>query len=304
MTPFKRIQLVAIATLFALAACKKDTMMTPTDQVLTPVGYMDRSKVHFIGDGFSLSVSHGRLQKVDREGRMVEDFGEVKPLEDRYNPGKSALVPAASGWIAYSYWSNPNTSKPITYFTTNWTVPSAPTRQGSQTIFLFNGMQDGLTSTSYIIQPVLQWGPSAAGGGKYWAITNWYVSSSQAFYGSLATVSAGTSLQGIMEETAASGGNYSYYCYFTGYPSSTALQVNNVPEAFWAAETLESYGVTTPSTMYPPNSDVAMSSIQILQGSTNASLSWSTAQAVSGSAQKAVVVSNASPGGQVDIYFR
>ncbi|HEX9511139.1 MAG TPA: hypothetical protein VF939_11705 [Puia sp.] len=47
-----------------------------------------------------------------------------------------------------------------------------------------------------------------------------------------------------------------------------------------------------------------MTSIQILKGTTNASISWSTAQAVSGSAQKAVVVSNASPGGEVDIYFR
>lgn len=313
MTPFKNTQIVAIAALILFAACAKDVQAPAVtapavtgDQVLTPVGYMDKSKVHFIGDGFALNVAHGRLQKIDnRTGKTVEDFGEVKALEDRFNPGKSTLVPAAaSGWIAYAYWSNPNTASPITYFTTNWTVPSAPSRQGSQTIFLFNGMQDGLTSTSYIIQPVLQWGPSAAGGGKYWAITNWYVSSSQAFYGSLVTVSAGTQLQGVMEETASSGGNYSYYSYFTGYSTASALQVNNVPEAFWAAETLESYGVTNTNTMYPPNTDVAMGSIQILQGSSNASLTWSTAQAVSGSAQKAVVVSNSSPGGLVDIYFR
>jgi hypothetical protein len=56
--------------------------------------------------------------------------------------------------------------------------------------------------------------------------------------------------------------------------------------------------------MYPPNKDIAMSSIQILQGTANASISWSTAQATSGAAQKAVVVSNSSPGGEVDIYFR
>jgi hypothetical protein len=151
---------------------------------------------------------------------------------------------------------------------------------------------------------VLQWGPSAAGGGKYWAITNWYVSGSSAYYGSLVSVSAGASLTGVMKETAVSGSNYSYNSSFTGYSSASALQVNNVPQAYWCAETLESYGVTTPSTMYPPNTDIAMKSIQILKGTTNASISWSTAQAVSGSAQKAVVVSNASPGGEVDIYFR
>jgi len=55
--------------------------------------------------------------------------------------------------------------------------------------------------------------------------------------------------------------------------------------------------------MYPPNSDVAMTAIQILQGTANASISWSTAQATPGAAQKAVVISNSSPGEEVDIHF-
>lgn len=305
---FKYIRhfIVVFLAIIAFAGCKKEgaSVGKPAipgsdnnqDMVLTPFGLMERSNVHFVGEGYHLSVENGRLQKLEtKTGKMIEDYGVVTP---------KAIRPAASGWIAYAYWSNPNTSNPITYFTTNWIVPSVPSKQSSQTIFLFNGMQDGTTASSYIIQPVLQWGPSAAGGGKYWAVTNWYVSSSQAFYGSLVSVSAGTSLQGVMQETGHSGSTYSYNSSFVGYPSGSALQVNNVPEAFWAAETLESYGVNTPSTEYPPNSDIAMSSIQILQGSTNASISWTTAQAVSGSAQKAVVVSNSSPGGAVDIYFR
>jgi hypothetical protein len=290
--------------LATFAACRKEaatpaTATTPpataADLVITPAGLMPRANVHYIAPGFHLSVENGRLQKLETTtGKMIEDFGPVTITPSR--------APEAQGWIAYAYWSN--TGAAITNFTTNWTVPSTPANKGSQTIFLFNGMQDGTTSSSYIIQPVLQWGPSAAGGGKFWAITNWYVSSSQAFFGSLVTVSPGAALQGVMKETAVSGSSYSYNSSFTGYSSASALQVNNVPQAFWAAETLESYGVTSPSTMYPPNSDVALTSIQILKGSTNASIKWTPVQAVSGSAQKAVVVSNASPGGQVDIYFR
>ena len=311
------ILIAAMAVIF-FAGCRKENSnagattspsSTPdAGMVLTPVGYMEKSKVHFIAEGYQLSVVKGRLLKVEaKSGRTAEDFGEVRPVDEKYNIRSAShfgnsTVPAASGWIAYSYWSNTGTA--VTNFTTNWVVPSVPSNKGSQTIFLFNGMQDGLTSTSYIIQPVLQWGPSAAGGGKYWAITNWYVSGSSAYYGSLVSVSAGASLTGVMKETAVSGSSYSYNSSFTGYSSASALQVNNVPQAYWCAETLESYGVTTPSTMYPPNTDVAMKSIQILKGTTNASISWSTAQAVSGSAQKAVVVSNASPGGEVDIYFR
>lgn len=318
---------VACMAILLIAGCRKsndtpaasnpatdDATAAPAGSVLTPVGYMDQSKVHYIAPGFHLNMDHGHLQKVETAtGKLVEDFGEVKPLEDKYNlalrnnfasNARGGVVPYLQGWIAYSYWTNTNTSNPITNFTTNWVVPSVPSNKGSQTIFLFNGMQNGTTSASYIIQPVLQWGPSAAGGGKYWSITNWYVSASSAFYGSLVNVSTGTTLQGIMKQTAVSGSNYSYNSSFAGYPSSSALQVNNVPQAYWAAETLESYGVSTPSTMYPPNSYVAMSSIVMQQGSAYAPLSWSTAQGTPGSAQKAVVVNGSASNGEVDIYFR
>lgn len=304
MNTFTRLRLrpwmLALLALVVFAACRKEASAPAatqsTDLVLTPAGYMPRSSVHFIPPGYHLSVENGRLQKMETAtGKMIQDFGPV------------TITPAhhmreAQGWIAYAFWNN--TGSAITNFTTNWVVPSTPANQGSQTLFLFNGMQDGTTRTSYIIQPVLQWGPSAAGGGKFWAITNWYVSSSQAFFGSLETVSPGTSLQGVMKETAVSGSNYSYNSSFTGYPSASSLQVNNVPKAFWAAETLESYGVTSPSTMYPPDQDIAMKSIQILQGSANATISWTPVQQVSGAPQHAVVVSDASPGGEVDIYFR
>ncbi len=313
---------ITVMTLFVFAACRKDATVskpvaaapdasTNNGMVLTPVGYMAKEHVHFIAPGFHLNVANGRLQKVETQsGKLIEDFGEVKPLESQYNPARQALsgnvpsgrVPYTQGWIAYTYWNN--TGSPITNFTTNWVVPSAPSKKSSQTIFLFNGMQDGTTSTSYIIQPVLQWGPSAAGGGKYWAITNWYVSASSAFFGSLVTVSTGASLTGILKQTAVSGSNYSYNSSFAGYSSASALQINNVPQAFWAAETLESYGVATPSNEYPPNSFVGMNSIVMQQGSTYAPLSWTAVQATAGAAQKAVVVSNSSSNGAVDIYFR
>lgn len=294
------------SALLLLTACRKDNVQSTTsagsktttnsDLVLTPRGLMSRSHVHFVEPGNLLSMENGHLQKLEaKTGKLVEDYGAITP---------AGHAPEAQGWIAYTYWSNPNTADPITYFTTTWPVPSVPKKQSGQTIFLFNGIQNGTTETSYIIQPVLQWGPSAAGGGKYWSITNWYVTSSDAFYGTLVNVSAGTSLTGVIRETAVSGSSYSYNSSFTGYSSASSIQVNNVPEGYWAAETLESYSVNTPSTEYPPNTDIAFSSIQILQGSTNAAISWTPVQQVAGSAQKAVVVSDASPGGVVDIYFQ
>jgi hypothetical protein len=266
-----------------------------SDLVITPAGLMPRSNVHHLPSAHYLSFENGRIQQFEKlTDRLVADFGDVKVVPSR--------APEAQGWIAYAYWTNKG--KAITGFTTDWTVPSTPSDQGGQTIFLFNGMQDGTTTSSYIIQPVLQWGPSAAGGGNYWAATSWFVTSTQAFFGDLVAVSPGQNLQGALKETAVSAHRYSYSSSFEGLSANVSLTVRKVPEAFWAAETLESYGVTDPSTMYPPNTDIAMRDIQIWKGSKNASIDWLTAQAVSGSAQKAVVVSDASPGGVVDIYFR
>ena len=52
-----------------------------------------------------------------------------------------------------------------------------------------------------IYPPVLQWGPSAAGGGNYWAVASWYADGQggQAFYSQLVQVSnPGDILVGIM----------------------------------------------------------------------------------------------------------
>jgi hypothetical protein len=160
-----RLGLVAMLTA-SIFACQKESSVVPAAssttaptqssnaQVLTPAGYLPAQNVHFIGNGFHLGMQNGHLKRFENHtNRFAEDYGEIK-----LTPKQSA----ASGWIAYAYWATP--FAPISGFTTTWTVPDAPPHKGNQTIFLFNGLQDGTTSTSYIIQPVLQWGlPLPAG---------------------------------------------------------------------------------------------------------------------------------------------
>src|ERR1700735_749232 len=127
---------------------------------------------------------------------------------------KAGKVPAlGSGWITYAYWNN-STGKPITSFRTNWVVPPVPATDSGQTIFLFNGIQN----STMIYQPVLQWGPSAAGGGNYWAVASWYADGQggKSFYSSLVRVNPGQVLVGVMNETKQSGTNFNYNCQFTG----------------------------------------------------------------------------------------
>jgi hypothetical protein len=273
------------------------------DLVLTPVGYMHRSHVHFVEEGYHLSIEDNRIKKIENKTRkIVHDFGLVTLNKYSLNNISNGISSAAlaSGWITFAYWFN-DTSKPVSYFSTNWIVPSAPETNSGQTIFLFNGMQDGFYLNSHIFQPVLQWGPSAAGGGPHWGITSWYVSGNEAFYGALVKVSSGINLQGIIETTGKNCYKYSYHSSFKGYSSASALQVNNVPQLYWAAETLEAYGISKNSD-YPPDLKVKMDLIQVLKNSKNADLQWTPIN-FPGTPQHSVIVSNNSPGGEVDIYF-
>ena len=81
-------------------------------------------------------------------------------------------------------------------------VPSAPAAYTGQTIFLFNGIAPA--AQNFIIQPVLQYGPSAAGGSNYWAIASWAgpLSNGTYLHSPLEGVNAGNVLFGFTEQTA------------------------------------------------------------------------------------------------------
>ena len=61
-------------------------------------------------------------------------------------------------------------------------------------------LSTGIQNWTRIDQPVLQWGSSAAGGGKRWSVASWYADSPTgvSFHTDLVDVSVGQSLTGIM----------------------------------------------------------------------------------------------------------
>lgn len=288
-------------------AISNTTIDQNDELVATPGGWIPRSRVFLIEEGFHVSVVNNRLTKVEtRTGRFVQDLGEyiAQPTNNQL-PQQRIPPPADSGWIAWTSASpdTPNSGK-ITSFSTTWIVPKAPTNAGNQLIYLFNGLQAGTGPTRYIVQPVLQWGISPAGGGKFWAITNWYVQSNNfAIHGKLVTVTAGTSLTGVITALMDSGTNVIYKSTFTGYGDSTSATTPPVIKANELDETLEAFGITTPATQYPPDSLIKMNAISILQGTTRPSITWAPHKAT-GVIPRAVVVSNSSTNGEVDIYFR
>ncbi len=272
---------------------------------LTPGGYRHRSLVHYIEPGNHLDLASGNIRKMHSSGLEVLDFG---PL--RIRPGTEPLMPAnvarhpsrqpalGSGWITYAYWTN-DTGHPVSRFATTWVVPPAPATDHGQTIFLFNGIQN----STMIYQPVLQWGPSAAGGGSYWAVASWYVDGQGgvAFHSNLVSVNPGDVLVGVMRLTGQSGNRFSYACEFVSI-ANTSLPISNVEELTWNIETLEAYGIQQCSD-YPNTNFTAFVGIDLQTGAGNPAITWTPVNSVTDCGQNTHVVSNANAGGEVDIYY-
>jgi hypothetical protein len=285
-----------------------------SELVLTPGGWRPKSVTHALEPGHHVSGKGGRIRIVrTATGEVIKDMGKASKKNrfggtgsGKKSPGKSPNIPD-NAWIENSQWTN-TSGKPIVYFKTKWVVPPPPAKNDGQVIFLFNGLQQ-TPSGPYILQPVLQWGVSAAGGGNYWSVTNWYVDgqSGQAIWGALAKVKPGHVLEGIMTLMSQTGSLFSYGSSFIGFPATSDLVVQDIDELGWACETLECYGLKRCSD-YPKTRRTSFYDIEIRVGksvslSKNAHLDWQPETYFTDCGQKCVIVSNKSPGGKVDLYY-
>ncbi len=180
--------------------------------MLTPGGGRPRSLVYTLEPGQHVSLKDGRVRIIETAtGNVVKDLGEYATHDATAGDEPEARPPAGGpgptpalpdiAWIENSQWRNGGTN-PIISFTTSWIVPPVPTSDDSQTVFLFNGMQPD--NAAHILQPVLQWGSSGAGGGKYWSIANWYADGQNgaAVKSNVIQVAPGTVLTGVMTCTS------------------------------------------------------------------------------------------------------
>jgi hypothetical protein len=256
------------------------------DLVLTPGGFRSKAFVHKVEKGQGLYFAGHRALLMDLKTKGLADI-----------PPVAGEAPAlGSGWITYAYWNN-GTGNSINNFVTTWTVPQDPRSNDGQTIFLFNGIQN-YGANFGILQPVLQWGYSAAGGGAYWSIASWYVTTSgQAFHTDLVQVKPGQSLTGQMILTTSTP-NYSYTSSFVGI-AGTELPVHNIAELLWCNETLEAYSVSQCSD-YPASDMTAFSDISITTTSGKVAPNWTPVNRVSDCGQHTTVVNPE----EVDLYYR
>jgi hypothetical protein len=274
------------------------------DLVLTPGGYRPADQVHRLEPGHVIDQSGGRSRHLTQEGAVVADFGPLtRSISDQpLMPGGVRLpaaeepAPFGQGWITYAAWTN-STGKPVSVLSTTWTVPPEPTTENGQTIYLFNGIQN----SSFILQPVLQWGPSPAGGGEYWSIAAWWVSATETHYSALSRVEVGDVLLGGINVLDSS---FRYVCGFRG-PQGADMVVQNVQELTFCVQTLEAYKITA-ATDYPNTAETAMGQIALSTGWAalpEPTLSWTAVTPITDAGQRTVVVSNSPTAGEVDLYY-
>ncbi|KAJ6565882.1 hypothetical protein DFH09DRAFT_1314664 [Mycena vulgaris] len=233
-----------------------------SDTVLTPGGHRNRASIHAVPAG-------GRIAHVDGAIHVLAANGSVVHIASP-TPAASPPALAKTGWITFASWFN--TAGPsIGSFVASWTVPPAPTTWNNQLIYLFNSIEPAAGNA--IMQPVLQYGLSPAGGGQFWGVASWYLFQDQVFHTTLVPVSVGQRLDGEVQLIGASGSTFDYNSQFTNL-QGTGMSVVGGPELVWATITLEAYGVTVKSD-YPAGSTVFSStSLEQVNGQFPA-ITWS-----------------------------
>jgi hypothetical protein len=157
-----------------------------------------------------------------------------------------------SGWQVFAVYDAGNS---LAAYNGTWNVPSAPPKYANQLLYTFTGLQNdfGMAGGVDIIQPVLQYGPGPAGGGAYWGVASWYVTSTNvALHSTFTEVAPADSVYGTMVKPDPSGMKWIIQALDTTTGVNSTLIVNRQlgkiePYAF---VTLEVYDVTD-CTQYP-----------------------------------------------------
>ena len=285
-----------------------------TELVVTPGGYRPSDMVHKIGADLRLRILTGRLQGVNASDEPVADYGSVP--RDGANPamtpgyalppgvdtpeGSEPVTPLGRGWIAFAHWTNED-NEHVSSFRSTWTVPPEPATRSGQTIFLFVAMQDTIPMT---LLPALQWGPSAAGGGDYWSVASWYVggTTGAVFHGELVPVNVGDELTGVISLVGRQRAHCDYRCGFEGLANAD-LPVFKVRDLSRCGEVLAAYGIQQCSD-YPDGSAMGFRNIELMKGFRRPALAWQPVNTITECGQHVVILSDANPGGEVDVHFR
>jgi hypothetical protein len=241
----------------------------PADEYVTsPVGRFHRSCVHSVPSGAFIDAN----DNVIVDGRIVDHHEPCRYRWHRSGDEGAAgagPVPTIDGWVE---------SARTVAFTNGWgfnwfndivgstIVPRAPRTSASQVVFFFTSLEP--LDRSAVIQPVIQWGVSAGGGGAFWSAAVWYVNTSGVMSHSiLQPVSSGETILGSLQAVSNSCTNAGVCTWqMAMLANGTLLTVLNVAttEIFNTAQkaVLEAHSLTACS-QYPNQANVTYTNVHV-----------------------------------------
>jgi len=229
-----------ILAIIIVSICLVTAISNIGSKVLVPgLGYQAAHCVSHVESGSLIVKNPDGSHTVTSPTGVVSNYKPCPITKDNVGHG--------AAWKAWGQYFNNNH---VTNFTGIWPVPPNPTTAGSQTLFYWNGIED--STNDEVLQPVLQWGASAAGGGQYWAIASWYVSSARSFWGDLADVNVGDKIFGsLFEDNSTGTWDVTTYDMQTNKSSSFKYK-HPTPIETYSYVVLEAYTITQ-CTDYPAN---------------------------------------------------
>lgn len=206
--------------------------------------------VHQIPAGANVEISDDPRagDNVTLNGEVIAHYDPCPeaPIDTRH-PGH-APGPTGNGWVEHSQWDVPlKSGDNIDWLQGYWQVPTSPETNGAL-IYFFNGLEPQVNPASLILQPVLQYGVSPAGGGDYWAIAGWLVGSNT-YASTLLVVNPGDLIIGTTYQTSASGDKLNYrveaFDSTTSQLSTLSAWSSGIQWQWAFAGVLEAYNVTS-----------------------------------------------------------
>lgn len=190
----------------SLASAPEASILEQEGYMLTPAGWFHESCVHGIPSGARqvgtlVTLPSGASYRIPKC-----QFPAHPNVFDRANSRND--FPEDTGWDEYAY---DTIYTPYRHIASSWKVPPGPVPgnySAGQIYYTFPGLQN-FADTAYILQPVLQWGKSPAGGGDYWSAASWHCDDGTGtctHSTPLLPVSVGDSLYGTVDASSCTSG--------------------------------------------------------------------------------------------------
>jgi len=238
--------------------------------VRTPFGLAWSECLHQVENGVHIIEELGKRTKIVHTDGTVQELPKcsqpaIRNRIDRSDRTRHVRDSPDDGWQVWAAYNNVDNAT-FDRFLGNFNVPQdPPSWDGNGILYMFTGLQNDNwvpipdeydTPPGFdIIQPVLQYGYTPAGGGNFWELASWYVTLDDSYvYSNPIQVNAGTTIFGNM--TRITGSTWFLGGTVTGTTQSSSVIVTypRLIDQPWAYCTLEVYGIQDCAGDFPSSS--------------------------------------------------